>query len=86
MATRKHERRTRLSVAIEPDLRRRIERAAANQNLSVPDYVVAVLHQATAIDGDDESSTGSTAWPQLAMRSFARDWESAEDAVYDHLS
>jgi uncharacterized protein (DUF1778 family) len=43
MTARNHQRRTRLSVEIEPDLRRQIERAATNQNLSVPDYVVAVL-------------------------------------------
>ena len=78
-------RRTRLSIEIEPELRREIESAAAENALSLHDYVVAVLRRALDEEQDNALAV-NRAWAQLSARSFARDWNSDEDRVYDHLS
>lgn len=39
---------------------------------------------AAAADQDNTASAG-TAWTQLSIPSFARDWDSDEDQVYDRL-
>ena len=78
--------RARLSIDVEPELRRKIKIAAAQRDLSVRDYVVAILQRALAAEERDETGSTGTAWAQLSARSFARDWESEEDQAYDHLS
>ncbi len=78
-------RRTRLSIEIEPELRREIESAAAENALSLHDYIVAVLRRALGEEQNNFLATNQ-AWAQLSARSFARDWDSDEDHVYDHLS
>lgn len=52
-----HERRARLSIDVDPELRRRIKIAAAEQDLSVRDFVERILRQ--AIQGDVPSGGGS---------------------------
>src|SRR5690349_8780687 len=85
MATERRSRRDRLSIEVEPELRRSIEEAAAERGQSIREYVVDALRRALAADDlDDRAETAQ--WAQLAARSFARDWDSAEDEVYDqHL-
>jgi hypothetical protein len=72
----------RLTVEIEPALRQRVERAAAERGMALKDYVSAALHAAVA-STDQETAA---AWSRLSMPSFARDWESDADAVYDDLA
>ena len=50
------------------------------------DYVVAALREALANNGSERPSNQSVEWSQLSVRSFARDWESDADAVYDDLA
>ncbi|MBI4494073.1 MAG: hypothetical protein HY690_14895 [Chloroflexi bacterium] len=78
--------RARLSIDVEPELRRRIKIAAAERDLSVKDYVVAVLRRALEAEGHLQTPAEGMAWAQLSARSFARDWESEEDQVYDRLA
>lgn len=85
MMTSAERRRTRLSIEIEPELRREIESAAAEKALSLHDYVVAVLRRALDEEQDNALAV-NRAWAQLSVRSFTRDWNSDEDQVYDHLS
>ncbi len=85
MAAHNHGHRLSLAIDVEPDLRRQIERGAATRDLSVPDYVVAILERATAAEASDASSDSSVEWAHLSARAFARDWQSDEDGVYDEL-
>ena len=73
----------RLLIDVERDLRQQIERAAARQSVSMQDYVISVLRRAAVLDEHENADVG---WGRLSARSFARDWESDEDAVYDSLS
>lgn len=71
-----------LTVEIEPALRQRIERAAAERGMPLRDYVAAALHAAVASTEHEQA----VAWSRLSVRSFARDWEADADAVYDDLA
>jgi hypothetical protein len=75
-----------LAIEIEPELRSRIVAAAAERGMSVRDYVVAALRE--TLDGTGPGRAGGDAaeWTRLPSRSFARDWESDADAVYDDLA
>ena len=86
MATSDKRQSTRLAIAIEPDLRARIEAAAAEQGLSIRDYVAAVLRLAVERNGNDGTSGQAREWTRLSAPAFARDWESDADAVYDDLT
>lgn len=48
-------RRARLSIDVEPELRRQIKSAAAARDLSVREYVEAILRRALASDGSEET-------------------------------
>ncbi len=74
--------RARLTIDVEPDLRRQIKIAAARHDQTVRDYVITTLRRAL----DAEPADDTTGWGPLSARSFARDWDSEEDAVYDDLS
>jgi hypothetical protein len=75
----------RLTIDIEPGLRKRVESAAAEQGMTVRDYVAAVLR--ATLDSQSERLTDSAvAWSRLSAPSFARDWESDADAIYDDLA
>ncbi|MBA3415345.1 MAG: hypothetical protein H0U10_08995 [Chloroflexia bacterium] len=75
-----------LAIEIEPELRTRIVAAAAERGVSVRDYVVAALRQALASTGPERAADDSIEWSRLSSRSFARDWDSDADAVYDALA
>ena len=85
MASSSETRRARLSIDIEPELRRRIKIAAAERDLSIREYVVAILQRALADEASRPPEAEAADWTQLSGRSFARDWESEEDQVYDDL-
>jgi hypothetical protein len=70
---------------IEPELRTRIEAAAVERGMSVRDYAVAALQAALAGNRGGLAAT-SDEWSGLSHESFARDWESEADAVYDELA
>jgi uncharacterized protein (DUF1778 family) len=70
--------RPRLSIEVDPDLRRRLKIAAARREVTVRGFVLAAVEQALA--AEDEA-----AWSRVSELSFARDWDSESDAVYDRL-
>ena len=74
-----------LLIDIEPELGRDLERAAARQQMSVPDFVVAVLRHVLDAEARGESHFERAEWMRLSVASFARDWQSAEDRAYDEL-
>lgn len=75
-----------LAIEIEPGLRKRIEAAAAERGISVKDYVVVALRQALDSNGAGRPGHDSSEWSRLSQPSFARDWDSDADAVYDDLA
>ena len=87
MSTPDERHEARHTIEIEPELRARVEAAAAERGLPVRDYVAAVLRLALEHNGKDEPSGQGLAseWSQLSVPAFARDWESDADAVYDDL-
>ena len=76
-------RRLHLSIEIEPDLQRDLATAAAIIGLSVHDYVIQVLQRASHTT--EAEANDSRDWARLSAASFARDWASSEDAIYDEL-
>lgn len=59
-----NERRARLSIDVELDLRRRLKIAAAGRDLSVREYVEAILRQALASDASEEDKGGRMTQPE----------------------
>jgi len=86
MSTRNERDESLLSIEIEIELRNRIEAAALERGLSLRDYVAAALRDALASHGVAVPSNQSDEWSRLSIPSFARDWESDADAVYDDLA
>ena len=76
----------RLSVDVEPELRKRLKLVATERDMTVHDYVVALLRQALAEAERQRADAESASWAPLSSRAFARDWESEEDQVYDRQS
>jgi len=71
-------RKPRISIEVEPDLRRRLRIAAARRDITMREYVLTAVEQAL-------SEEESLDWTRLSEPAFARDWDSASDAVYDAL-
>ena len=84
MSTRNERGDPPYAIEIEPELRAGIEAAAAKWGVSVRDYVAAALRAALAGHGD--AAGAADGWSRLSHRSFARDWETEADAVYDDLA
>ncbi len=78
--------RARLSIDVEPELRRRVKVAAAQKDLSVREYLVAIVRRALEEEERESPEDESRRWAGVSARAFARDWESDEDRVYDQLS
>jgi hypothetical protein len=74
-------RRARLSIDVEPELRRRIKRAAAARSLSVREYVEAILRQALEAEAQSEDAAAQAAWSTLSARGPARDVEQDETSI-----
>jgi hypothetical protein len=77
---------THLSIEIEPELRQLVEAAAAERRVTVKAYVAAVLREALETPLPERAPSQSADWTRLSVPSFARDWESDADAVYDDLA
>jgi hypothetical protein len=75
-------RRSRLSIDVEPELRRRIEIAAAARGLSVPQYVEAILRQALEADAQRQDVVEQAAWSTLPADGLARDTEQDETSIH----
>jgi hypothetical protein len=75
-----------LAIELEPELRRRIEAAAIERGVSIKEYVVSALRKALESNGAGRPSNESGEWSRLSHPSFARDWDSDADAVYDDLA
>lgn len=71
-------RRSRLSIDVDPELRRRVRIAAASRDRSVRHFVEDLIREALAKEPTEDSG-----WSAVSARSFARDWSSDEDSVYD---
>jgi|GEM_PF-6282583 plasmid stability protein len=67
-ASPENERRVRLSIDVSPDLKRRLKIAAARQDVSIRDYVEALLRQALEADepGGEAEQPSSTYYPPVA--------------------
>jgi hypothetical protein len=74
-----------LLIELEPGLGREVERAAERQHMLVTDFVVEALRRVLATEIGDGSGSDRAEWSQLSAASFARDWQSDEDRVYDQL-
>ena len=76
-------RRSRLSIDVEPELRRKIKVVAAQKDLTVREYLEAILRR--AVEAEEQATTEGerVVWSSLSARSFARDWDSEDDRVYD---
>lgn len=83
MATQQNRRRARLSIEVEPELRMRIERAAADHQQSVTLFIRMTLER--ALEQDATAVAEKNGWTSLSAHAFARDWESDEDRIYDDL-
>lgn len=77
------QRRARLSVDLDPELRKRLKLAATQQDMTMRDFVLAALRQVLADQESRNAADGS--WARLSAGAFARDWASDEDRVYDQL-
>jgi hypothetical protein len=72
-----------LTLEIDPELHPRIEAAAAERGLSVPDLVVVILRAMFETNGETQVAADAREWSQLSVPVFARDWDSDADSVYD---
>jgi hypothetical protein len=86
MSTRNERNESLLSIKIEIELRNRIEAAAVRRGMSLRDYVAAALRDTLDNQGFARPSDQSDEWSRLSIPSFARDWESDADAIYDDLA
>lgn len=75
--------RSRRVVEIEPELHHEVEAAAARHGVAVKKYVAVALRHALGESESDRATATADPWSTLSHRSFARDWESEADAVYD---
>ena len=85
MAPERHNDQVNLTIEVDRNLRRQIEQAAASHDLSVRDYVIAILERVTTAEALGGSPENRGEWAQLSAQAFARDWRSDEDSVYDDL-
>ena len=76
------EQRARLSVDVEPELRRRIKRAAAARSLSVREYVEAILRQALEAEVQGEDTAEQAAWLTLPAGRPTPDAEQDETTIH----
>ena len=78
--------RVRLSVDVEPELRKRLKIVATERDTTMHEYVVAILRRALAEAEHERTEAEGTNWTRLSTRAFARDWESDADQAYDGRS
>ena len=74
---------SRISLELEPPLRRRVELEAAAREQSMGQYILEAIRDRLRRDSDDPS--GTTALTAAADPVLAELWDNPEDAEYDHL-
>jgi uncharacterized protein (DUF1778 family) len=76
--------RPRISVDVDPDVRRRIRLAAAKRDVSVRQYIIDALEQQLREDlGEyEERLTALTAKADPVLAAL---WDNDKDAAYDRL-
>lgn len=72
----------RLSIDVAPALRTRLKIAALQKGVSLREYCLEAIEE--RLDREEEAAEQS--WARLSATTFARDWSSPEDSVYDSLS
>ena len=78
--------RTRLTVDIPPELKRRLRLVAAQRDISIREYVVETIEQQLAEDWVElADQQGLLALTALADPVLAELWDNEQDAVYDQL-
>ena len=75
--------RPRISVDVEPEVRRRLRLAAAKRDLTVRRYVLEAIEERLREDlGDDEAMLALTAKADPVLAEL---WDNRKDAEYDRL-
>ncbi len=76
--------RPRISIDVQPEIRRRLRLAAAKRDLTVRQYVLEAIEDRLRVDLGDgaEGKMGLTA---KADPTLAEVWDSRRDAEYDRL-
>lgn len=77
-------RRPRISVDVDPEIRRRIRLAAAKRDVSVRQYIADALQERLREDLG-EYQERLTALTAMADPVLATLWDNDKDAAYDHL-
>jgi predicted transcriptional regulator len=76
--------RPRISIDVEPELRRRLRLAAAKRDLTIQRYVLDAIADRLREDlGDDLDDAGMTAKTDPVLAEL---WDNPRDAAYDRLS
>ena len=75
--------RPRISIDVQPEVRRRLRLAAAQRDLTIRQYVLEALEQRLRTDLGDGDGTAVPTAPADPM--LARLWDSRRDAAYDRL-
>jgi hypothetical protein len=80
--------RVRLSADVEPDLRRRVRIAAAKSDRKVSEWIAEAVRRELEREESETKHQNPTesSITQASVRSFERDWDSEDDAVYDELA
>ncbi len=78
--------RVRLSADVDPELRRRVRVAAAASDRKVSDWIAEAVKRELDREELENAQEASTSISHLSVRSFKRDWDSEDDAVYDQLA
>ncbi len=78
--------RTRLTIDVPPEVKRRLRLAAARNDISMRQYVLEVLEERLAEDlpplMEDEGLLALTAEADPVLAEL---WDNDKDAAYDHL-
>ena len=71
----------RVTVDLDPTLKRRAERVAQSHNTTVQEWIEAVVRREL-----EREEMGSEPFSRVSVPAFERDWNSDEDVVYDELA
>jgi len=76
--------RPRISIDVQPQMRRRLRLAAAKRDLTVRRYVVEAIEERLREDlGDEREEVALTAKTDPVLAEL---WDNPRDAAYDRLS
>lgn len=81
-----HKQTVRLSIDVEPALRKKLKIAAATKGTSLREYCLQAIESCLKVEELSKKREESYTWTQLSGKAFSRDWNSSEDSVYDNLS